>query len=69
MKEKIFSGKERKDEKMAIHVLDEAKTMFELQGSPVSERVSHQYAIPQVIQLLLNGQLDKAGRMLLRIIP
>ena len=49
---------------MAIHVLDEAKRCLNCKVPQCQKGCPIHTPIPQVIQLMLNGQLDKAGRML-----
>ena len=49
---------------MAIHVLDEAKRCLNCKVPQCQKGCPINTPIPQVIQLLLNGQLDKAGMML-----
>ena len=49
---------------MAIHVLDEAKRCLNCKVPQCQKGCPIHTPIPQVIQLMLNGELDKAGWML-----
>ena len=49
---------------MAIHVLDEANRCLNCKVPQCQKGCPIQTPIPQVIQLMLNGKLDEAGKML-----
>ena len=49
---------------MAIHVLDEANRCLNCKVPQCQKGCPIQTPIPQVIQLMLSGKLDEAGKML-----